>query len=1041
MADLKINNLDAIAPPLQDDDLLLVKMKRRANALGDEDRQASWAVVRNSLNLGQYMPTVGGTFTGTVTLANNIGLNSRATNGTARRLLQFGSNNRLAIGEIAAGMDIYAGDFPRFTKDGTNFYNVITTNNLPTPASLSDGGAYTKAQVDAIALTKANLSGAQFTGHVIINPDIPLRSFNTQGGSVNMITYQTNGVNVGDASTQMYLASGVVPLWYNGSTNFKIYSEGSKPTAAELGFYSTAQLDAKFDQKANLSGAQFTGQVGLNNNVALKAANSSGIMWNLLVRLPDNSTIVSDWANITKIASSQVPVWKTDSAGTTEWKFYTEGNKPTVAELGLTDTVNKASTALQQGSYGLGGVPQFLSDAGFLAVSNQTQFFSQTGASDQQRFGGRGNGVHIFYGLTPDQTQSLSSSLFVRDNAKVIAKWSTANASNGAPIQTLTNELYGTLNKPTAADVGAYSKAEADQTFAKQSGTGNPIPAGTSLATYDALKAGVWYQDVPANATLALGYPVANVAGVLDVSPIQGNGSCYQEYKTLNSTVRWVRYINTSETSPWRAISTDTDTRTSPIKIRSNWEGISIQPADANAGSYLVGLNENGTTAGKSGAFFVGRGDATRNVQLTSYGVGNLTFIQAGAVSLASDIGHQILMGLNGSITYTAAAGGAHEFTSIVAIRSNGEGLTVRPYSDDQPSFITGSTASGAASTWRIGKFSTGADINFSSSVGQSIGYSTNGNTYHDAPNHIHIFNQQISSPSVDTNLLSAHKANGGEVLTLKSDGGVDGAWMQVRDISGAAACSLGMRPNENTAEFFNSKANSHLRLMADGSLNAGSQGVENLDVQPNGDVYARSRIFTGSGSGSLGTDGNVGGAVWGTSGTAKAYIDSVGTTSLNSSKTYTDQKLAAQNSKPMRKIWGKETGSYPSYFDSGFLPLPPDASHAVAANTTFGAGRSIRLDEPLWGKKLWSMHGDSYSSSVSDPRGFARAWTCRIPNMSGVTSIDDQGNVRPFIDFEIGIGSGAWRFRMSTDGRTITHIDSSGGTTPIYSLYVQDNV
>ncbi|MCP6675252.1 hypothetical protein NL520_28035, partial [Klebsiella pneumoniae] len=83
--------------------------------------------------------------------------------------------------------------------------------------------------------------------------------------------------------------------------------------------------------------------------------------------------------------------------------------------------------------------------------------------------------------------------------------------------------------------------------------------------------------------------------------------------------------------------------------------------------------------------------------------------------------------------------------------------------------------------------------------------------------------------------------------------------------------------------------------LMPDGSFNAGSNGVSNLDVKSNGDVYARSRIFAGAAS--LGTDGNLGGTVWGTSGTAKGYIDSVGTTALNSSKTYTDQKLAAQNS------------------------------------------------------------------------------------------------------------------------------------------------
>ncbi|AZV02286.1 hypothetical protein Arno18_100 [Pectobacterium phage Arno18] len=1037
MADLKINNLDAIAAPLQDDDLLLVKMKRRANALADEDRQASWAVVRSSLNLNQYMPTVGGTFTGTVTLANNVGLNSRATNGTARRLLQFGSNNRLSLGETAIGLDIYAGDFPRFTKDGTNFYNVITTNNLPTPASLSDGGAYTKAQVDAIALTKASLTGAQFTGHVILNPEIPLRSFNAQGTSVNLITYEAlNGVTVGSHLAQTFIASGLVPLWYNGSTSYKVYTEGSKPSAAELGFYSSAQIDGKFDQKANLSGAKFTGHVTVNKDVQILSLEGSTPI-NLAV-YQSNGITIADSTKQTYLASNLVPFWHN---GTNSHKIYTEGNKPTTAELGLTDTVSKASTALQQGAYGLGGVPQFLSDTGFLAVSNQTQFFSQNGSSDQQRFGGRGNGVHIYYGLTTDQTQSLSSSLFVRDNAKVIAKWSTSNASNGAPIQTLTNELYGTLNKPTAADVGAYSKTEADQTFAKQSGTGNPIPAGANLAFYDASKAGVWYQDVPANATLALGYPVANVAGVLDVSPIQGNGSCYQEYKTLNSTVKWVRFINTSDTSPWRAISTDTDTRYEAIKVQRDGVGLSLRAASNTGSSYIEGLDASSSTLKWAiGMDAIGGND---QISFTASGKGYLLFPSplntVDASVWNTSVGNQVSLRRNGDVAYGAAVGAYHDFNSALIVHANGEAILTQPYSDSEPCFVAGRNAAANQYTWRIGKFGAGTDIQFvNTTAGSGIGLSSNGNIYHDAPNHLHIFGQGISTPTVDTNALSVHKVNGGELITLKPDSSSGGAWIQVRDVNGLADCSLGMRPNENTAEFYNGKTLTYLRLMDNSEVRLGSAAGDNLTVYANGGISARGRVFAGGGSASLGTDGNVGGTVWGSAGTAKGYIDSA---PVNTSKSYTDQKLAAQNSSPLRKIWGRETGSYPQHFDAGFLPLPPDASHAVAANTTFGSGRSIRLDEPLWGKKLWSTHGDSYSGSVPDPRGFIRAWHCEIPNMSDVTSIDDQGNVRPFTDFEIQIGSRSWRFRMSTDGRTISYIVSSGDTSPIYSIYVQDNV
>lgn len=122
-----------------------------------------------------------------------------------------------------------------------------------------------------------------------------------------------------------------------------------------------------------------------------------------------------------------------------------------------------------------------------------------------------------FFGNTGD-TYGLISIDYSSGKAIVVG----ANQAGIDSGKVYVNELYGTLNKPTAGDVGAVP-------YRGQLGTDD-------LNTVTGTKYGRFCQPLSANATAARHYPITE-AGSLDVHQTFANGAegCVQEYRTFNS--------------------------------------------------------------------------------------------------------------------------------------------------------------------------------------------------------------------------------------------------------------------------------------------------------------------------------------------------------------------------------------------------------------------------------------------------------------------------------------------------------------------------
>lgn len=236
MADLKIQQLDPILQVstnvwLSANDLFVVKMKARGTALTDEDRKLTWTQLVSSLNLGQYMPTVGGTFTNTVTLNNNIQLLGKQSNGSTVLLAKVGTDNKISYGAVGNSME-FLSVAPPVYFDGTSRYDFVTTKNLPTPGQLSGGAAYTKAETDNLKVSKA---GDTMTGALTIVST--LRNNSLTSANKQVIGVDTTNVYLGNNTLGFVAIESSSGLLYSKASDSilnRIYHEGFKPTAADV---------------------------------------------------------------------------------------------------------------------------------------------------------------------------------------------------------------------------------------------------------------------------------------------------------------------------------------------------------------------------------------------------------------------------------------------------------------------------------------------------------------------------------------------------------------------------------------------------------------------------------------------------------------------------------------------------------------------------------------------------------------------------------------------------------------------------------------
>lgn len=207
-----------------------------------------------------------------------------------------------------------------------------------------------------------------------------------------------------------------------------------------------------------------------------------------------------------------------------------------VDNLGLRDTVNKAASALQDGSWGIGANGISMTNNDILSpTSIGNTFFNQGGGASDSHFGGYGTGIHLSYGSSGDGSQRMTANLFVDSAGNLSVEWLAVNKSNSNIVVQRIQKLYGPLNKPSAGDVSAIP-------FFGQ------IPAGTNLNTLT--NYGVWFNPANANATPELNYPSWQ-AGSLQVLQDAGTAQIYTEYA---GGKQYRRGLYDGRWSAWRVV-------------------------------------------------------------------------------------------------------------------------------------------------------------------------------------------------------------------------------------------------------------------------------------------------------------------------------------------------------------------------------------------------------------------------------------------------------------------------------------------------------
>lgn len=137
MAEYKLSELNSI-DTVRSDDLLHLRVIKRSDMLGDEDRKMTYANFLASFKLERFLQLVGGTMTG------NLGIVKLTYGG--KDLLDPTGASEVIIGDVAKTFKVNANGLRLMVADATRTANVYHTLNKPTPNEL---GMRTNAENDA----------------------------------------------------------------------------------------------------------------------------------------------------------------------------------------------------------------------------------------------------------------------------------------------------------------------------------------------------------------------------------------------------------------------------------------------------------------------------------------------------------------------------------------------------------------------------------------------------------------------------------------------------------------------------------------------------------------------------------------------------------------------------------------------------------------------------------------------------------------------------------------------------------------------------
>ncbi len=326
MADYKLSELNSI-DTIRSDDLLHVRVKKRPEMLGDEDRRMTYQDFLASFKLERFVQIAGSTMTGDLGIVKLLYGGKVVFNPTG--------SSEINIGDVLKTFKINANGLKLTIADTSRSATVYHTLNKPSPNEL---GMRTNEENDAryarLAITNT------FSGTQNIQGDANLLRLRNQ--NANNAQY-IEGVNL-DGSARWWVGIGS-----NGSDEVKLYNNkynSALTVASNVSVNKSLAITGQVQPSdfSNLDARYFT-QTVANQRFAQLAANNNFTGTNTFSR---NLRIISDGAalRLKNATTSSLYIQGVDSQNTNRWYV---GNGDNTASVLLHNYVHGSNIRLDNG--------------------------------------------------------------------------------------------------------------------------------------------------------------------------------------------------------------------------------------------------------------------------------------------------------------------------------------------------------------------------------------------------------------------------------------------------------------------------------------------------------------------------------------------------------------------------------------------------------------------------------------------------------------------------------------------------------------------
>ncbi|QIN92989.1 tail fiber protein [Phage NBSal004] len=332
MADYKLSELNSI-DTIRSDDLLHVRVKKRPEMLGDEDRRMTYQDFLASFKLERFVQIAGSTMTG------DLGIVKLLYGGKA--VFDPTGSSEITMGDVLKTFKLNANGLKLTIADASRSATVYHTLNKPSPNEL---GMRTNEENDAryarLAVTNT------FFGTQNIQGDVNLLRLRNQ--NANNAQY-IEGVDL-DGSARW-----LVGISKNGSDSVQLYNnkyDSALTIASNISANKSLAITGQVQPSdfSNLDARYFT-QTAANQRFAQLAGNNtfsgSNIFTNLVVKKNANAITIQ---NVDTATALYIQARKSD--GTNKWYIGNDGREDIVniynylakTQISLGDTITMSRT-------------------------------------------------------------------------------------------------------------------------------------------------------------------------------------------------------------------------------------------------------------------------------------------------------------------------------------------------------------------------------------------------------------------------------------------------------------------------------------------------------------------------------------------------------------------------------------------------------------------------------------------------------------------------------------------------------------------------